>query len=222
MQQLIAGIKELMQQIVCHAIPEEPAAKRARPLSVKVCSVRDEGSEVRPIALLVAEASGALGILVVLLVAELAEVRSTPRATESVEASEEVPPMTSPPRPRSVSPSPSPTAEVRLAEEPTPVSVVWAAPRLSAVAEEVPFEAKVQSAARQLMAVFAPARQQRTGVGRRDSVHLEDASGDRRGRPVHEEFVPVLWGGVRRSSLALCVWGGRRSASIPCAGYMCE
>ena len=85
------GIKELMQQIARRAIPEEPADS-------------DKGCEVRPIALLVAEASGALGILVVALVAELAEARSTPRATESVEASEEVPPMTSPPRPRSVAP----------------------------------------------------------------------------------------------------------------------
>ena len=147
-----------------------------------------------------------LGILVVVPVAELAEAQSTPRDTESVAASEDVPPMTPPSQPRSVAPSPSPTAEIRLAEEPIPVSVVSAAPRLSAVAEEVPSEAAVQSAVRQLMAIFAAACQLRTDLGRRDPVHLEDAPRDRRGRPVHEEFVPALWGGVRRSSLrAVCL-----------------
>ena len=148
---------------------------------------------MRLIALLVAEPSGALGILVGVPLAKLAEARSTPRA-ECVEASDEVPPMKSPSLLRSGAPSPSLTAEVRLAEEPTPVSVVSAAPRLSAVAEEVPPEAAVQSAVRQLMAIFAAVRQLRTDFGRRDSVYLEDAPRDRRGRPVQEEFVPVLWG----------------------------
>ena len=201
LQQLISGIKELMEQIARGAIPEEPAAKSARPLSVEVCSDGDEGSEVHAAALFVAEASGALGILVGVPVAELAEARSTPRATEPVEASKEVPPMKSPSQPHSIAPSPSRTADVRLAEKPTPVSVVSAAPRLSAVAEDVPSEAAVQSAVRQLMAIFAAARQLRTDVGRRDSVHLEDAPRDRRDRPVHEECMPALWGGVRHSSL---------------------
>ena len=118
-----------------------------------------------------------------------------------MEASKEVPPIKSPSRPRSVAPPPSPTAEVRLAEEQTPVSVVSAAPRLSAVSEEVPSEAAMQSAVRQLLAIFAAARQLRSDVGRRGSVHLEDAPRDHRGSPIHEEFVPALRGGVRRSSL---------------------
>ena len=198
LQQLIAGIKELMEQIARRARPEEPAAKRARPVSVELYSDDDEGSEVRPTALRVAEASGALDIFVGVPMAELAEARSTPRATESVEASEEAPPMKSPSQPHSVAPSPSPTAEVRLAGEPTPVSIVSAAPRLRAVAEEVP---SVQRAVRQLLAIFADARQLRPDVGRRDSVHLEDAPHDHRGRPAHEEFMPALWGEVRRSSL---------------------
>ena len=187
LQQLIAGIKELMEQIARRA--KEPAAKRARPVSVEVCSDSEEGSEVRPTALLVADASGGLGILVGVPVAELAEARSTPRATESVA------------QPRSVAPLPSPPAEIRLAEEPAFGSVASAAPRLRAGAEEAPSKAAVQSAVRQLMAIFAAARQLRIDVGRRDSVHLEGAPRDRRGRPVHEEFVLALWGGVRRSSL---------------------
>ena len=87
LQQLFAGIKELVEQTARRATPEEPAAKRARPLSAEVRSDGDKGSEVQPTALLVAEPSGALGILVGVPVAELAEARSTPRATESVDAS---------------------------------------------------------------------------------------------------------------------------------------
>ena len=157
LQQLITGI-ELMERIARRTTSEEPAAKRVRPLSVETCSDGDGGSEVRPSALLVAEPSGALGIRAGVPVADLAEARSTPRATESVAASEEVPPMKSPSQPRSVKPSP-PAAEVRPAEEAAPVSVVSAAPRLSAVAEELPSEAAVQSAVQQLMAIFAAARQ---------------------------------------------------------------
>ena len=48
---------------------------------------------MRPIALLVAEASDALGIPVSVPVGELPEAQSTPRATESVEAYEEAPLM---------------------------------------------------------------------------------------------------------------------------------
>ena len=164
-----------MERITRRVTPEKPAAKRVRLLSVEVCSDGAEGSEVRPTALLVAEPSGGLGILVNVPVAKLARTRSTPRVTESVAASEEVPPMKSPSRLRSVEPSPPPTAEVSIVKEPAPVSVVSAAPRLSAVAEKVPSEAAVQSAVRQLMAIFAAARQLRADVGRRDSVKLEDA-----------------------------------------------
>ena len=203
LQQLIAAIKELMERIARSVIPEEPAATRVRPLSVEICSHGDEGSEVRRTALLVAQPSEGLGILVGVPVEELEEAWSTPRATESAAASEEIPRMKSPSRLRSVEPSPPPIAGVRLAEEPTPVSVVSVAPRLSTVAEKVPSEAAVQrqSAVRQLMAIFAAACQLRTDVGRRDPVHLEDARRDRRGRPVHEAFGPALWSGVRRSSL---------------------
>ena len=81
-----------------------------------------------------------------------------------------------------------------------------AAPRLRAVAEEVPSEAAMESAVRELLAIFAAAPQLRPDVGRRDFVHLEDAPRDHRGRPVREEFVTALWGGVRRSSLrAVCL-----------------
>ena len=113
---------------------------------------------MRSTALLAAEGSGALGILGGVPVAALVEMRSTPQATVFVEASEQAPPMRSPSQPRSVAPSPAPTAQVRLAEEPTPVSVVSAAPRLKVTAEDVPSEAAVQSAVRQLFAIIAAAR----------------------------------------------------------------
>ena len=93
---------------------------------------------MRPTALLVADASGALGILVGVPAAELAEARSTPRATESVVASEEAQSAKFPSHPRSAAPSPSPIAEIRAAEEPTPVSVVSAVSRSRAPAAEIP------------------------------------------------------------------------------------
>ena len=61
LQQLIAVIKELMEQIARRVTPEEPAAKRARPASVEIGSDGGEGSEVRPTALLAAEAFGLPG-----------------------------------------------------------------------------------------------------------------------------------------------------------------
>ena len=101
---------------------------------MEISSDGGEGSEVRHTALLVAEASAALGILVGVSLAELAEARSTPRATESVEASEKARPVKAPSHPRYVVPSPSPIAEVRATKEPTPVSVVSATPRRGAAA----------------------------------------------------------------------------------------
>ena len=113
LQPLIAGSKVLMEQIARRATPKETAEKRARPVTVDICLDSDERSKVRPTALLVAEPSGALSILVGVPVAELAQARSTPRVIDSMEASEEAPPRKSPSQPRSVAPSPSPTAEVR-------------------------------------------------------------------------------------------------------------
>ena len=75
LQHLTAGIKELMEQIARRETPEEPAAKRARPASVEISSDGGEGSEARPTALLVAEASGALGILVGALRHTIARLR---------------------------------------------------------------------------------------------------------------------------------------------------
>ena len=192
LQQLTASIRELMETIARRATPEEPAAKRMRPLSVEVCSDGDERSEVRATALFVAEPTGALGILVCVPVADLAEARSTPRARESLATSEEVLPRKSPSRPRSVRPSQSPTAEARTAGELAPASDVPVASRSSAIAVEVPSEAAVQNAVHQLMALFEAARQLGTPVGWRESAHLDDAPRDRQGRPVREEFVPAL------------------------------
>ena len=200
LQQLMAGIKELMAQIALRVAPEVPS-RSARAASREISSDGGEGCEVRRTALLVADASGALGILVGVPAAELAEARSTPRATESVVASEEAQSAKFPSHPRSAAPSPSPIAEIRAAEEPTPVSVVSAVSRSRAPAAEIPSETAVQSALQHLLAIFEAARQLSPDVGLRDLRYLEDALRDRRGRSVREEFVPVLWGGVRHSSL---------------------
>ena len=197
----MAGIKELTEQIARRVTPEVPSAKRVRPASREISSDGGEGPEVRPTALLVADSSGALDILVGVPAAALAEARSTPRATESVVASEEAQPAKFPSHPRSAAPSPSPIAEMRAAEEPTPVSVVWAVSRSRAPAAEIPSETAVQSALQRLLAIFEAARQLRPDVGLRDLRYREDAPCDRRALPVSEEFVPVLWRGVRHSSL---------------------
>ena len=134
---------------------------------------------MRPTALLVADASGALGILVGVPAAELAEARSTPRATESVVASEEAQSAKFPSHPHSAALSPSPIAEIRTAEEPTPVSVVSAVSRSRAPAAEIPSETAVQSALQHLLAIFEAPRQLRPDVGLRDLRYLEDAPRDR-------------------------------------------
>ena len=154
LQQLISSIRELMENIARRAAPEEPAAKRVRPLRVKVCSDGDEGSEVRATALFVAEPTGALAILVGVPLADKAEARSTPRALESLAASEEVLLRKSPSQPRSVDLAPSPTVEVRSAGELASASDVSVASRPRAIGVEIPSEAAVQSAVRQLMALF--------------------------------------------------------------------
>lgn len=113
LQQLIAGIKELMEEMARRVAPEERAAKRVRPASVAISSDGGEGSQVRPTAPLVAEASAALGILVGVRLAELAEARSTRRAIASVEASEEAEPEKSPSQ-GSVAPSSPHRASARI------------------------------------------------------------------------------------------------------------
>ena len=82
-----------------------------------------------------------------------------------------------------------------------PASDVSVASCSRAISLEVPSEAAVQNAVRQLMALFESARQLGAPIGRCEPEHLEDAPSNRRSHPVHEEFVPALWGGVRRSSL---------------------
>ena len=67
-----------MEKIVRRVGPEEPAAKRVRALSVQVCSEDDEDSELRAIAMFLAEPTGALGILFCVPSADLAEARNTP------------------------------------------------------------------------------------------------------------------------------------------------
>ena len=59
----------------------------------------------------------------------------------------------------------------------------------------------MQSAVRQFVALFEAALRLGAPTREREVEHLEDAPRDRRGRPVHPEFVPALWDGVRQSSL---------------------
>lgn len=72
---------------------------------------------------------------------------------------------------------------------------------------DFPFDAAVQTAVRHLMALFEAPRQMGAHIERRQPADVGDAPRDRWGRLVHEEFVPALWKGVRRSSLRLsCVF----------------
>ena len=138
LQQLITDIKDLIKKVARRVSSKEPSAKRARPASVEISSDGGEGSEVRPTALLVAEASGALGILVCVPAAELAGARSTLRATESVEASAEAKPVGLPPQQLPAEPSLSLVVGFPVAEEPTPVSVALATSRSRMVVEGDP------------------------------------------------------------------------------------
>ena len=142
-QQPTAGIEDLTEKIARGGASEEPTAKRTRPASAEISFDGGEGSEVRPTALRVAEASAALGILVGVPLSDLAEPHRTPRATGSAEASEETQPVELSSQPRHGAPSPSPVAELHAAEETTPVSVASALPRPSTAAEGIPSEAAV-------------------------------------------------------------------------------
>ena len=128
--------------------------------------------------------------------------RGSPRATGSVTELEEVPPLTSRFRSRSVRMSPPPSVpEIRLVGESASLPGAGKVSLSSAGDEGVPSDAAVQSAVPQLIAPFEAARQAGAPSGRREVEHLEDAPRNRRGRPMQGEFVPALWGGVRQSSL---------------------
>ena len=150
-------------------------------------------------------------------VAELAEARSTPRATESVEASEEAPPIKapSPPTARSVAPSPSLIAEVRLAEDPTPVSVVVAAS---------------ESGCRGGSLRGRGAKRRATDSSWRSSRQPASCAATSDGATPCTSKTPLVTVGAAlfvrslclrcgvecaASACALCVWGGLRSASVP-------
>lgn len=82
LQQPITGVKELMGKIAHRTASEGSAAKRARTDSVKLSPDGEGGSEECSTAVFVTNATGALGILVDVPLAELAEARSTPRAAD--------------------------------------------------------------------------------------------------------------------------------------------
>ena len=169
---------------------------------MEVCSDDEGGPETRATALFVADTSGALWILVRVPAADVAEARSSPSVTGSVAKLEDGPPRKSRSRSRSARPSPPPPApEVCVVAESDLVSDVAAMPRSRSGDVGFPSEAAVQSTVRQLVALFEAARRLRVSAREREVEHLEDAPLDRRGRPVHQDFVPALWGGERRFNL---------------------
>ena len=202
LQQLIADRLELMEKSSRRTPPAEPVGKRRRPPSVEVCSDDEGGTETRATALVVADTSGALRLLVRVPAADVAEARSSPRVAGSVAELEDGPPRKSRSRSRSARPSPPPPApEVCVVAKSDLVSDVAAVPRSCAGDVGFPSEAAMQSAVRQLVALFEAARRLRVSAREREVEHLEDAPLDRRGCPVYQDLVPALWGGVRRSSL---------------------
>ena len=133
---------------------------------------------------------------------DAAESRSSPRGARSAAELEDRPSGKSRSRSQSSRPSrPSPAPAVCVVGKADLVSDV-AAVSCSRVSDvELPSEAAVQSAVRQLVALLEAARRLGAPAREREVEHLEDAPRDRRGRPVYEEFEPALWGGVRQSSL---------------------
>ena len=202
LQQLIADIRELREKIARRTPPPELTVKRQRPLSVEVCSDEEPEPETHAVAVFLVDSKGALRLLVGVDSGATAEARSSPRATGSVTELEEAPPRKSRSRSRSVEASPPPSVpEIRVVGESG--SVPGAGQELPSREGEdgVPLEAAVQSAVRQLIALFEAARQVGAPAGRREVEHLEDAPRNRRGHPVQEDVVPALWGGVSLSSL---------------------
>ena len=159
-QQLITDIRELMEDISRRTPPAEPAAKRRRPLAVEICSDKDGEHEEHASALFVADTSGALSLLVKVPVCDSPETRSSPRVARSVAELEGRPSGKSRSRSQSSRPSrPSPAPAVCVVGKADLVSgvaaVLWS--RVSDV--EFPSEAAVQTAVRQLVALFeAPRR----------------------------------------------------------------
>ena len=202
LQQLIADIRELREKIARRTPPPELAVKRQRPLSVEVCSDEEPEPETHAIAVFMVDSKGALRLLVGVHSGATAEAGSSLCATGSVTELEEAPPRKLRSRSRSVRASPPPSVpEIRLVGESG--SVTGAGEELASREGEegVPSDAAMQSAVRQLIALFDAARQVGAPAGMREVERLEDAPRNRRGRPVQEDVVPALWGGVSRSSL---------------------
>ena len=202
LQQLTTDIRELMEKISRRKPPAEPVAKRRRPLAVEVCSDEEGKHEEHASVLFVANTSRALRLLVGVPAGDAAESRSFPRVARSLVELDDRLSEKSRFRLRSSGPSrPSPAPVVCVVGKADLVSDV-AAVSCSRVSDvECPSETAVQSAVRQLVALFEAARRLGAPAREREVEYLEDAPRDRRGRPVHEELVPALWGGVRQSSL---------------------
>ena len=201
-QQFIVDILELREKIAGRTPPPEPAAKSQRPLSVPVGSDEEPEPETHATAVFLVDSKGALRLPVGVHSGATAGARSSPRATGSVTELEEASPRKSRSRSQSLRASPPPSVpEIRLVGQSG--SAPGAGEELPSRGGEegVPSDAAVQSAVRQLIALFETARQVGAPAARREVEHLEDAPRNHRGRPVQDDFVPALRGGVRRSSL---------------------
>ena len=149
-----------MEKISRLTSPAAPAAKRRRPYTVKAGSDEKGEPEEHATALFVADTSGALSVLVGVPAGDAAESRSSPRVARSVAELGDRPSGKSRSRSRSSRPSqPSPAPAACVAGKADLVSDV-AAVSCSRVSDvECPSEAAVQSAVRQLVALFEAARQ---------------------------------------------------------------
>ena len=202
LQQLISDIRKLIEKVSRRTPPAEPAAKRRRPLAVELCSDEEGEHEERPTALFVADTSGALSFLVGAPAGGAPESRSFPRVARSVAELDDRPSGKSRSRSHSSRPSrPSPAPAVCVMGKADLVSDVAVVSRSRVSDMEFPSEAAVQSAVRQHVALFEAARRLGAPAREREAEHLKDAPRDRRGRPMHKELEPALWGGLRQSSL---------------------
>ena len=202
LHQLTADIRELREKIARRTRPPEPAAKRQRPLSVGVCPDEEQEPETHATAVFLVDSKRALRLLVGVHSGATAESRSSPRATGPLAELAKAPLRKSRSGSRSARASPPPPVpEIRLVGESGSVPGPGEELPSRDGEEGVPSDAAVHSAVRQLVALFETARQVDAPAARREVDNLADAPRNLRGRPVQEDFVPALWGGVHHSSL---------------------
>ena len=179
-EQLIADIRELVENISRRTPPADPAAQRRRPPTVELC-FDDEGEpEEHPTAVFVADTSGALRLLVGVPARDAAESRGSFPVTRPLAEPEARLSGKSRSRSRSSRPSqPSPAPAVCVVGK-ADLFFDVAAVSCSRVRDvKFPSEAAVQSAAVWCVALFEAACQLGAPAREREVAHLEDAPRDR-------------------------------------------